>query len=581
MVHLYYWNGKQNAGDYFSYWLIKKLYKNVDYSENPNLVATGSILGHKNLSNNTIVWGSGWHNSKWSKTCPITNKENFKAVRGKLTADFLQLGESVALGDPGLLASKYFNSSNIKKKRKILIVCHWQDYDSLYAKYHNKYSILNMGTTNVEEVLTTICESELVLSSSLHGIIFAHSFGIPAVHIEHNDIGSIDNFKFKDYYSVLDTEYVKYSADNEAAFLDIYNNRHNYVPSAACIERIQANLLKALPAEESLPEESVCICAIAKNENHYIREWVEHHKALGFNKIFLYDNNDIDGETFDQVINDYIKSGFVEIINIRGLSNQQIKCYNDFYHSKEALQYKWVAYFDIDEFLFLDSYNTVQAWLHADKYTRFDAIAVNWKYFDDNNLVEVKDNNYSIKRFTHEFQEIDWAWAQHRFSKRFIRTGLELVVNSSHGPIAKAQMNEYDTVIKNKLKVCNIAGEPLVSNTLAFSSWTHKGGYLAHYRFKTIEEYVTCKMKRGYPTLYKNSGKDMNFADFFKLNTITDEKLLKIADVTGLPLNAIKESCGIVEKIAAAPVKLAEAKKEKNIDKPKKADGINGYYLYF
>ena len=63
----------------------------------------------------------------------------------------------------------------------------------------------------------------------------------------------------------------------------------------------------------------VALCAIAKNENLYIREWVEWYKNLGISKIFLYDNNELDGERFEEVINDYIKEGFVEIIDRRGI----------------------------------------------------------------------------------------------------------------------------------------------------------------------------------------------------------------------------------------------------------------------
>jgi len=46
-------------------------------------------------------------------------------------------------------------------------------------------------------------------------------------------------------------------------------------------------------------------------ENNYIREFVEHHKSIGFDNIVLYDNNDIDGEHFEDVISDYINSGYV------------------------------------------------------------------------------------------------------------------------------------------------------------------------------------------------------------------------------------------------------------------------------
>lgn len=49
-----------------------------------------------------------------------------------------------------------------------------------------------------------------------------------------------------------------------------------------------------------------CVCAIAKMENHYIREWVEHYKRLGFSLIVVFDNNDEDGE---HLSNNSIKIG--------------------------------------------------------------------------------------------------------------------------------------------------------------------------------------------------------------------------------------------------------------------------------
>lgn len=52
----------------------------------------------------------------------------------------------------------------------------------------------------------------------------------------------------------------------------------------------------------------VCLCVIAKNENLYVREFVEYYKKIGYNNIFLYDNNDKNGEHFEEVINDYIQN---------------------------------------------------------------------------------------------------------------------------------------------------------------------------------------------------------------------------------------------------------------------------------
>lgn len=59
---------------------------------------------------------------------------------------------------------------------------------------------------------------------------------------------------------------------------------------------------------------NVCVCTAGKIENRYIIEFVEHYKKYCVNKIFLYDNNDINGEKFEDVINNYIKGGFVKLI---------------------------------------------------------------------------------------------------------------------------------------------------------------------------------------------------------------------------------------------------------------------------
>jgi len=76
----------------------------------------------------------------------------------------------------------------------------------------------------------------------------------------------------------------------------------------------------------------VALCAIAKLENHYIREWIEWYKNLGVDHIFLYDNNDINGERFNDVIQDHIDSKFVEIVDYRGIRPPcQKEAYNDCY----------------------------------------------------------------------------------------------------------------------------------------------------------------------------------------------------------------------------------------------------------
>ena len=42
----------------------------------------------------------------------------------------------------------------------------------------------------------------------------------------------------------------------------------------------------------------ICLCTIVKYENKYISEFIEYYKKYGVDKIFIYDNNDINGENF-------------------------------------------------------------------------------------------------------------------------------------------------------------------------------------------------------------------------------------------------------------------------------------------
>ena len=85
----------------------------------------------------------------------------------------------------------------------------------------------------------------------------------------------------------------------------------------------------------------ICICTVGKNENRYIKEYIEYYKNYGVDKIFLYDNNDFDGENFNKIINEFINQNFVEIKNWRGIQSPQMMIYNDCY-SKNYDKYEWL-----------------------------------------------------------------------------------------------------------------------------------------------------------------------------------------------------------------------------------------------
>ena len=87
----------------------------------------------------------------------------------------------------------------------------------------------------------------------------------------------------------------------------------------------------------------VSFCTVVKEENRYIRESIQHYKKYDKDKIFLYDNNNMNDEKFEKVISDFIRDKYVEIIDFREAPTLKLKAYNDSY--KRIIIY--LIYFNI------------------------------------------------------------------------------------------------------------------------------------------------------------------------------------------------------------------------------------------
>jgi hypothetical protein len=73
--------------------------------------------------------------------------------------------------------------------------------------------------------------------------------------------------------------------------------------------------------------------------------------SICLNKIFIYDNNDLNGENLEDILSKYIKYNFVEIINYRGKYKPQKQAYNNCYINNNK-DYNWMAFYDADEYLY-------------------------------------------------------------------------------------------------------------------------------------------------------------------------------------------------------------------------------------
>ena len=259
------------------------------------------------------------------------------------------------------------------------------------------------------------------------------------------------------------------------------------------------------------------VCCILKNENHYIREWVEWYKNIGFTNVILYDNNDSDGEKLDEVIVDFINDGFAIIKDVRGKSKQQMPCYQSCYE-EVSNKYDWIAFFDSDEFLEFDKNKNIDGFLGEEIFKEADFIKVCWKNFSDNGLVHVENNDYSIKRFTKTIEEkSQTAYLANRSTKIIVRTNLPnfhffMEPGGEHGwHLPFKSVDCHGNSCDNKTQVI---GERIWDNA-----------WLNHYRFKTLEEFCTIKLSRLYAHCDANVGKLMlSKNEFFDYNEWTIEK---------------------------------------------------------
>jgi hypothetical protein len=140
------------------------------------------------------VWGTGLmlpREPKWPQRLHV------HAVRGELTAQ--KAGVNTVLGDPGILASLLVEKPK-DKQLSVGFVPHYVDFDlGRSLQVPSDWKVINPEWP-VDEVLSSIAGSELIVSSSLHGLITADSFGIPCVWLgTSNPLHGASDFKFRDY----------------------------------------------------------------------------------------------------------------------------------------------------------------------------------------------------------------------------------------------------------------------------------------------------------------------------------------------------------------------------------------------
>lgn len=193
-LSLYWFAGTPNFGDALSpiilEWISGCSVQRVGPRVHGKVVAVGS--NHTHIRSGDLVWGAGAMRDVAIRIPPTTH---VLAVRGPLTAERLVGVETKVFGDPASLLPTFHPPST--KKQGIGVIPHYVDWHRIPPS--DRYIKIDV-TAHWKSVVDSITSCEQVISSSLHGVIVAESYGIPATWISLSDHVIGARLKFNDYY---------------------------------------------------------------------------------------------------------------------------------------------------------------------------------------------------------------------------------------------------------------------------------------------------------------------------------------------------------------------------------------------
>ena len=247
--------------------------------------------------------------------------------------------------------------------------------------------------------------------------------------------------------------------------------------------------------------------------NHYIN--------IGYDHIFIYDNNDIGDESFEDLFKHYEYRNKLTIIDYRGYAHPQFKAYYDCYE-KNNQYYNWLSFFDFDEFLDLKNKLTIKKYLKEAIFEKCDNIKINWLFYSDNDNIYYENKSLFIR-----FPKPLLNDPSNVSTKSIVKGGLKINYwyncrNPHTSSLPYIYCNSIGKIMSKKSKKPHYNSPP-----------NYEKASLNHYATKSLEEYCI-KIKKGLADQSVTIDEDhlkSRFHYYFERNNKTKEKLEYIKKV--------------------------------------------------
>jgi pyruvyltransferase len=252
----------KNYGDAISVLVIEKIFKikvehsvlSNTYPVDDHVISMGSIMDY--VTSDSIIWGTGYieESSYLGRKYLLSGvkPKMIHAVRGKLTRNKL-ISEGVdcpeVYGDPALLLPLIYSLEN-KIKYKYGLIPHYVDVNHNLIKEIPDVSLINIMTGHFPYLLLDkISEVEIVISSSLHGLIVAVAYGKPCIWVKFSNRIVGGEFKFLDFFSALDYDatYMCLDLTNSTELSEEILNCYIIHVDQEKVKKVQDDLIKSNP----------------------------------------------------------------------------------------------------------------------------------------------------------------------------------------------------------------------------------------------------------------------------------------------------------------------------------------------
>ena len=253
------------------------------------------------------------------------------------------------------------------------------------------------------------------------------------------------------------------------------------------------------------------ICSLAKREEVYINDWIAYHLGIGYDRIYIYDNNDTDYPPLAEAIEPQLRDRVV-IEDWRGYSSKpttpNVQVYNDWL-ARYGQDFDWCTFIDIDEFVRLECGNIANFLKLAPENCNF--IALNWHIYGDDGVIEGDESVPVYERFKKVVTGSRFGVA----FKSTVRCKRNIKAHSPH------TFWEYDNE-SYRVPTYYDGNLEIVPNCDFFLKYplAYKN-YVAHYMTKSLSEFLKYKCFRVDPVYRLRDKTDY----FFMINKRTEEKM--------------------------------------------------------